>query len=56
VQGQKPGEPVISAPALATWKPSTSLAGAIVSMTFWAVHMPGQRQLNQDAVHPSSRR
>jgi hypothetical protein len=35
VQGQKPGAPVISAPALATWKPSTSLAGEMVSMTFW---------------------
>jgi len=35
VQGQKPGWPTISAPALATWKPSTSLAGEMVSITLW---------------------
>ena len=33
VQGLKPGWPTISAPALATWKPSTSLSGEMVSMT-----------------------
>ncbi len=35
VQGQKPGWPIIRAPALAMWKPSTSLAGEIVSITLW---------------------
>ena len=50
MQGQKPGWPTISAPALATWKPSTSLAGEMASITLLRVDVRGQRQLHQDAV------
>jgi hypothetical protein len=45
----KPGA-TINAPALATWKPSTSLAGEMVSMTLCVINVLGQGQLNQDAV------
>ena len=50
VQGTSAGRPVASRPALIGWKPSTSLAGSIASMTFCASICARQRQLHQDAV------
>jgi hypothetical protein len=36
VQDTRPGAPVMSLPALIGWNPSTSLAGSMASITFWA--------------------
>ena len=51
VQGTSAGAPAASRPTLTGWKPSTSLAGSMASMTLRGVDVRGQRQLHQDAVH-----
>ena len=50
VQGTSPSSPTASRPALTTWKPSTSLAGSIASITAFSSICVGQRQLDEDAV------
>ena len=56
VQGTNRAAPLASRPTLSGWKPSTSFAGAIASITRASSMCVRQRQLDQDAVRRAASR